>query len=172
MGFDAWSCDLEPSEDPSQRHIEDDVLTVMMRGKWDLLIAHPPCTDLAASGAWKFAEKGDRPTLALEFVKELMAAPIPRIAIENPIGLLSTNLRKPDQIVQPWWFGHREVKATCLWLKGLPKLRATNPVIAFESKIYAMTESPTRAKDRSRTYEGVALAMAEQWGPLLYDARK
>ena len=165
-GFDAWSCDLEPSETEGN-HIQDDVLNVVVRGKWDLLIAHPPYTDLAVSGARWFAEKGDRQEFALSLVQELLNAPIHRIAIENPIGVISTRLKKPTQIVQPWWFGHEELKPTCLWLKNLPKLRATDPVMAFDSRIYKMPESETRAKDRSRTYRGVAIAMAEQWGRLL-----
>lgn len=165
-GFDAWSCDYEESETPGQ-HIIDDVLNVIVRGRWDLLIAHPPCTDLAVSGAWLFEQKGDRSTVALEFVRELMNAPIKRIAIENPISIISSHIRKPDQIVQPWWFGDEANKATCLWLKGLPLLRATDPKIVFGSTIHNMSPSATRSKDRSRTYRGLALAMAEQWGRLL-----
>lgn len=165
-GFDAWSCDYEESETPGQ-HIIDDVLNVIVRGHWDLLIAHPPCTDLAVSGAWLFEQKGDRSTVALEFVRELMNAPIKRIAIENPISIISSHIRKPDQIVQPWWFGDEANKATCLWLKGLPLLRATDPKIVFGSTIHNMSPSATRSKDRSRTYRGLALAMAEQWGRLL-----
>jgi hypothetical protein len=166
MGFDAWSVDYEPSETPGN-HIQDDVLNVIVRGRWDLLIAHPPCTDLAVSGARWFSEKGDAAEFALELVKALMAAPIPRIAIENPISIISTRLRKPNQIIQPWWFGHDELKPTCLWLKALPHLRATNPVMTFESKVHKMSPSTDRARLRSRTYTGVAKAMAEQWGKLL-----
>lgn len=163
-GFDAWSCDLEPSETPGN-HVEDDVLNVIARGHWDLFIVHPPCTHLAASGAWAREGKGDKPEAALEFVRELLAAPIRHICLENPIGLISTRIAKPQQIIQPWWFGHEEVKATCLWLKNLPALRATSPVLAFESKILAMSPSADRAKNRSRTYQGVADAMVSQWGP-------
>lgn len=166
MGFDAWSVDWEESETPGN-HIVDDVLNVVIRGKWDLFIAHPPCTDLAVSGARWFGEKGDRLDIALAFVRELMYAPVPRIAIENPIGIINTRIKKPTQIIQPWWFGDPELKGTCLWLKNLPILRATNPVITFESRIYSMPESQDRAKLRSRTYPGVAKAMAEQWGRLL-----
>lgn len=166
-GFDAWSCDLEPSETPGQ-HIEDDALNVIHRGHWDLLIAHPPCTDLAISGARWFAEKGDRQEFALALVQELMAAPIRRIAIENPVSIISSRLRKPNQIIQPWWFGHAETKTTCLWLKNLPQLKATNPVFDWDTRrIHMMPESANRGRERSRTYAGVATAMAEQWGKLL-----
>jgi hypothetical protein len=166
LGFDAWSCDYEPSELPGN-HLMDDVLNIACRGRWDLLIAHPPCTNLAASGSAWFAQKGDRPDLAVEFVRELMALPIPHIAIENPIGYLSTQIRKPDQIIQPWWFGEDTTKATCLWLKDLPPLKPTNPVITVESNAHQMGETKSRAKNRSRTYLGVAKAMAEQWGRYL-----
>lgn len=166
LGIEAWSVDLLPTETPGN-HIEDDILNVAYRGHWDLLIAHPPCTDLAASGAWLFKKKNDRPEFALALVQELLSAPIRRIAIENPVGVISTRMRKPDQIVQPWWFGHPHNKSTCLWLKNLPKLRPTNPTIAFGSVARDMSPSSTRRKDRSRTYEGVAQAMATQWGRLL-----
>lgn len=166
LGLDAWSVDYEPSETPGN-HIQDDILNVIYRGTWDLLIAHPPCTDLASSGAAWFAAKGDRPEFAIALVNELMAAPIRRVAIENPIGILSTRFRKPDQIIQPWWFGDDARKATCLWLKNLPKLRATAPVLTFHSDVYGMPDRKSRGKDRSRTYPGVALAMAEQWSKVL-----
>jgi hypothetical protein len=165
-GFDAWSCDLEPSETEGN-HVIDDVLNVVHRGRWDLFIAHPPCTDLAASGAWAFKFKGDRQEFALALVRELLAVPVPRIAIENPVSVISTRIAKPTQVVQPWWFGHPEPKATCLWLKALPKLRATNPVIPGKSNILAMPPSAERRAERSRTYRGVAEAMAEQWGAVL-----
>lgn len=120
LGHDAWSCDILPAEDGGE-HIETDVLKVLDRG-WDLMIAHPPCTHLAVSGARWFAEKRAEQEAALDFVRQLLAAPIPRIALENPISIISSRIRKPDQIIQPWQFGHGEVKATCLWLKNLPKL--------------------------------------------------
>lgn len=166
LGYDAWSCDLEPSETLG-KHVEDDVLNVMHRGQWDLLIVHPPCTNLAASGCAWFKYKTEQIELDLDFVRELLAAPIPHIALENPVGLISTRIRKPDQIIQPWWFGHDDRKGTCLWLKNLPKLRATEPVLTFNCSVQDMGESKARAKNRSRTYPGVAKAMAEQWGKLL-----
>jgi hypothetical protein len=166
LGHDAWSCDLEPSE-TAGNHIVDDVLNIVVRGKWDLLIAHPPCTDLAVSGAWLFEKKGDRIEYSLELVKELLSSPIPRIAIENPISIISTRIRPPDQIIQPWWFGHDTRKATCLWLKNLPKLKATDPILTFRDQTLEMSQNVDRAKNRSRTYSGVAKAMAEQWGRLL-----
>lgn len=166
LGFDAWSCDLEESETEGQ-HIQDDLLNVIGRGHWDLLIAHPPCTDLVVSGAWMFKEKELQQQAALDLVLALMDAPIPRIAIENPISIISTKIRKPDQIIQPWWFGDEANKSTCLWLKNLPRLKATNPVITFGSTIRDMPASPERQKNRSRTYEGIAKAMALQWGGIL-----
>ena len=128
------------------------------------MIAHPPCTHLAVSGARWFKDKQQEQQEALEFVKELMEAPIPRIAIENPISIISSRIRKPDQIIQPWMFGHGETKATCLWLKNLPKLKPTNIVEGRTSRIHHMAPSPERWKNRSRTYTGIASAMAEQWG--------
>lgn len=165
-GFDAWSCDLQESEAEGQ-HIVDDVLNVVVRGRWDLFIAHPPCTDLAVSGAWAFKLKGDRQEFALTLVRELLAAPVPRIAIENPVSVISSRVAKPTQVIQPWWFGHPEPKSTCLWLKNLPRLRATRAVIPGKSQILAMSPSEARRAERSRTYKGVADAMAEQWGAVL-----
>ena len=165
LGHDAWSCDLQPSEIPGN-HVQDDVLNVIVRGHWDLLIAHPPCTDLAVSGAAWFARKADRPEIALQFVRELMGAPIHRIAIENPVSIISSRIKKPTQIIQPWEFGHGVSKATCLWLKNLPKLQATNLVEACAPVVIQMSPSPTRAAERARTYQGIADAMAAQWGRL------
>lgn len=165
LGHDAWSCDLLPSE-TAGNHTEDDVLNVIGRGHWDLLIAHPPCTDLAVSGARWFEGKGDRPEAALEFVRQLMQAPIRRIAIENPVSIISSRIRKPDQIIQPWEFGHGESKATCLWLKNLPKLQPTSVVEACVPVIIQMSPSATRAAERAKTYPGIAAAMATQWGKL------
>ena len=161
-GHDAWSCDLLETEIPGQ-HIVGDVLGVIGDG-WDLMIAHPPCTHLAVSGARWWKDKGQEQADALEFVRALMAAPIDRIALENPISKISSAIRKPDQIVQPWEFGHGETKATCLWLKGLPKLQPTDVVEGREPKVHHMAPGPNRWRERSRTYAGIAKAMAQQWG--------
>lgn len=161
-GHDAWSCDLLLTEIPGQ-HIQGDVLTILNDG-WDLMIAHPPCTHLAVSGARWFKEKWGDQMKALDFVRRLMDAPIPRIAIENPISVISSKIRKPDQIIQPWMFGHGETKATCLWLKGLPKLQPTDIVDGRENRVHRMSPGPNRWKERSRTFSGIAIAMAEQWG--------
>lgn len=165
MGHDAWSCDLLPSEDDSPFHIQDNVL-LNLGDDWDLMVAHPPCQHLSVSGARHFKEKqaDGRQQAALEFVQRLMDAPINRIAIENPISIISSRIRKPDQIIHPWQFGHGETKATCLWLKNLPKLVPTDIVEGREARVHKMAPSPNRWKDRSRTYEGVGAAMAAQWG--------
>jgi site-specific DNA-cytosine methylase len=162
QGHDAWSCDLLETEIPGQ-HIVGDVLEVLGDG-WDLMVAHPPCTHLAVSGARWWKDKAQEQADALEFVRALMAAPIDRIALENPISKISSAIRKPDQIVQPWQFGHGETKATCLWLKGLPKLRPTDVVEGREPKVHHMAPGPNRWRERSRTYAGIAAAMANQWG--------
>jgi hypothetical protein len=162
-GHDAWSCDLLESEDGSPYHIQDNAL-LNLEDDWDLMIAHPPCTHLAVSGARWFKEKQTEQAEALQFVRDLLAAPIKRIALENPISIISSRIRKPDQIIHPWQFGHGEVKATCLWLKGLPKLTPTNIVEGRHPKVHRMPPSPDRWKERSRTYAGIARAMAEQWG--------
>lgn len=164
LGHDAWSCDLLPAEDGSEFHIQYDVRDFVMGRGWDLMIAHPPCTHLAVSGARWFKDKKVEQEQALRFVQMLMDAPIDQIAIENPISIISSRIRKPDQIIQPWQFGHGETKATCLWLKNLPKLVPTNIVEGREAKIYRMPPGPDRWKERSRTYKGIAMAMAEQWG--------
>lgn len=168
LGHDAWSCDLLPSEDDSRHHIQGDVFSFLtgMAQPWDLMIGHPPCTDLAVSGARHFAEKiaDGRQGRALDFVQRLMDAPIPRIAIENPISVISSKIRKPDQIIQPWQFGHGETKATCLWLKNLPMLTPTNIVEGREARVHRMPPGPNRWRERSRTFEGIAKAMAELWG--------
>lgn len=186
-GHDAWSCDLLESEDESIWHIQGDALKVIKGFRyratpfvilpWDLIIAHPPCTDLAVSGARHFPAKiaDGRQQRALDFVQALMDAPCDRIAIENPISVISSKIRKPDQIIQPWMFGHPETKSTCLWLKGLPKLvpnedaehvkahMMTLPV-AERARVHHMPPGPDRWKERSRSYIGIAEAMAEQWG--------
>ena len=163
MGHDAVSCDLLPSERPGP-HIQGDVLPLLGQG-WDMLIAFPPCTHLCSSGArWWPAKRVDgRQAAALAFARALMDAPIPRVAIENPVGLLSTAVRRPDQIIQPWQFGHGETKATCLWLRGLPLLVPTCIVAGREPRIHRMAPGPDRARERSRTYPGIAAAMAAQW---------
>ena len=164
-GHDATSCDLLPTEIPG-KHIQGDVLEVIKQEQFDLMISHPPCQHLSSSGArWFPAKRADgRQQRALEFVQQLLDAPIPMIALENPVSVISTYIRKSDQYVQPWMFGHGETKRTGLWLKGLPLLRPTNIVEGREQKVWLMGPSPDRWKDRSRTYQGIADAMAEQWG--------
>ncbi len=163
LGHNAYSCDLLPSEDNSPCHIQGDVRDIL-GSEWDLMIAHPPCTHLSVSGARWFKDKQVEQAAALDFVRDLMAAPINRIAIENPISIISSRIRKPDQIIQPWQFGHGETKATCLWLKNLPKLAPTNIVEGREARVHKMPPGPDRWKERSRTYTGIAQAMAAQWG--------
>jgi len=161
-GHDAWSCDLLPTNRPGQ-HITGDVRRILSDG-WDLLIAHPPCTYLAVSGARWFKDRLAEQADAIDFVRLLLSADIPRVALENPVGVISSRIRKPDQIIQPWQFGHGETKATCLWLKNLPKLTPTDVVSGREQKVHRMPPSPDRWKLRSLTYPGIAHAMAEQWG--------
>lgn len=170
-GHDAWSCDLLPAEDGSEFHFEGDcfaqIYGTWLDGKsWDLLVAHPPCTHLSVSGARHFeAKRADgRQQEAIDFFMRLTRAPVPRIAIENPVCIMSSIWREPDQIIQPWQFGHGETKATCLWLKGLPPLKPTNIVEGREPRVHFMPPGPDRWKERSRTFEGIAEAMAAQWG--------
>ena len=163
-GHDAMSCDFLPTDVPGP-HYQGNVLDVIGDG-WDLMIAHPPCTHLAVSGARWFKEKQKEQAEALDFVRLLLAAPVPSIALENPVSIISSRIRKPDQVVQPWQFGHGETKATCLWLKNLPLLKPTNIVDGREARIHRMPPSPDRWKERSKTYVGIAAAMAEQWGTL------
>lgn len=157
-GHDAWSCDLLPTERPGN-HYQCDIRNVLNM-KWDLVIAHPPCTDLSVSGARWFKDKDQQPAIKFFMIFTKLSC---KWAIENPIGIMSTRFRKPDQIIQPWQFGHGETKATCLWLSGLPKLKPTNIVDGREGKIWKMPPSKDRAKLRSLTYTGIAKAMAEQW---------
>jgi len=163
-GWDAWSCDLLPSETEGN-HYQGDVNNVLPFG-WDMMIAHPPCTYLCSSGM-HWTTRGFRdPKLtsdALSFVNLLLNVDIKYIALENPVGRISTAIRKPDQIIQPWQFGHEEKKATCLWLKGLPILKHTKIMEKREQKNWLMSPSPNRWKERSRTYKGIADAMADQW---------
>lgn len=201
LGHDAFSCDLLESEDESPFHIQGDVLSLLTDG-WDLAIFHPPCTHLAVSGSRWFKDKVKEQAEALVFVQTLMDAPIPKIAIENPISVISSRIRKPDQIIQPWMFGEDASKSTCLWLKGLPLLKPTNII---EGQLYCcgskiengdvrgcpncngdkkakriygnqtpsgqnnLGPSPTRWKERSRTFEGIASAMAEQYSLFICD---
>jgi site-specific DNA-cytosine methylase len=173
-GHDAWSLDLLPAEDGSKYHYYDYDLTIGLKydamlqlnhyGLWDLIIAHPPCTHLAVSGARWFKDKRAEQEQAIRFVLSLAAARAEKICIENPVSVLSTKWRKPDQIIQPWMFGHGETKATCLWLKNLPKLIPTNIVSGREARTHKEPPSADRWKNRSRTLQGIADAMAEQWG--------
>lgn len=164
LGHDAWSCDLLPAEDGSEFHIQDDAIIVAHRGDLDLMICHPPCTHLAVSGARWFKDKVVEQAQALDFVRRLLDAPIERIALENPVSIISTKIRKSDQVIQPWQYGHPETKATCLWLKNLPKLVPTDIVEGREARVHRMPPWPNRWKERSRTFSGVAEAMANQWG--------
>lgn len=163
-GHEAMSCDLLPTDSPGP-HYQGDVFDLDL-SKFDLMIAHPPCTHLAVSGARHFPEKraDGRQQAALEFVRRLLDAPVPKIALENPVSIISTKIRKPDQIIQPWQHGHGETKATCLWLKGLPLITPTNIVDGRSDRIHKMPPSPDRWKLRSTTYQGIADAMASQWG--------
>lgn len=212
LGHDAWSCDLLPSEDDSPNHIRGNALTWAYEERWDLMIAHPPCTHLAVSGAKHFAAKraSGLQQEALDFVRRLLVVPIKKIALENPVSIISSAIRKPDQIIHPWQFGHEEEKTTCLWLKNLPKLTPTklmpqsyscecgtnfplrlgpagcpnclgendkvalgygHKVITKSGKVlpkwYNLPPSETRWKERSRTFQGIADAMAAQWGAVL-----
>lgn len=162
LGHDAWSCDLLPSEDDSPYHLQGDVLDVI-NDSWDLAIFHPPCTHLAVSGARWFHLKQQEQAEALAFVQALLDAPIPHIALENPVSIISSRIRRPDQTLQPYEFGHGEVKRTCLWLKNLPLLVPTNVVDGREARVHRMPPGPDRWKERSRTYPGVAAAMATQY---------
>ena len=161
-GHNAISCDLLDTEQPGP-HIKDNVLNHLSQ-KYDLLIPHPPCTHLAVSGARWFKYKKKEQAEALNFVRKLMECNIPKIAIENPISIISTKIRKPDQIIQPWQYGHGEVKATCLWLKNLPKLIPAQIVTGRTPRVFLTPPSIDRWKIRSRTLTGIAASMAKQWG--------
>lgn len=162
-GHDAWSCDLLPADDNSKFHYQCDVLTLLDDG-WDLMVAFPPCTHLAVSGARWFKDKKKEQKEAIQFFLDLIHNnKIPKIAVENPIGIMSTFFRKPDQIIQPWQFGHGETKATCLWLHNLPLLKPTNIVSGREQRIWKLPPSKDRWKLRSKTFSGIAKAMSEQW---------
>ena len=166
LGHEAYSCDIEPcSGGHPEWHLRCDALE-LLKMRWDMILAFPPCTDLAVSGAKWFAEKqaDGRQKRSIDFFLRFANADCPKIAIENPVGIMSTVWRKPDQIIQPWMFGHGETKKTCLWLKGLPHLIPTHIVDGREQRVWRMPPSADRAKLRSRTYHGVARAMAKQWG--------
>ena len=165
LGHDAYSCDLQAcSGGHDEWHIQVDALQ-LLKIKWDMVLAFPPCTHLAVSGVRYFSEKrrDGRQQAAIDFFMRFAECDCPRVAIENPVGIMSTVYRKPDQIIQPWQFGHGETKATCLWLRGLPQLRPTEIVDGREQRIWRMPPGPERAKLRARTYPGIARAMAEQW---------
>lgn len=176
LGHDAWSCDLLPAEDGDPHHFQTDVLTVLHDG-WEMMIAHPPCTYLSRAGArwWKSPGRDEHAQSAAQFVLALWNAPISKIAIENPIGQLNQRWRYPDQTIQPWEYGEPFSKATCLWLKGLPPLMPTSVLSDFEPLVASNTSYRARnglppkgkvhtAKDASRTFAGIAAAMAAQWG--------
>lgn len=174
LGHEAYSCNIEPcSGGHPEWHLQCDALE-MLKLQWDMIIAHPPCTHLSSSGARWFPEKraDGRQQQGIDFFMSFTRADCPHIAVENPVGIMSTQYRKPDQIIQPWMFGHPEKKATCLWLKGLPKLEPTNDVSAYmrtlpksrQERLHYLPPGPDRARIRSRTFPGIAKAMAEQWG--------
>lgn len=182
-GHDAWSCDLLDTEGTRRgNHLVGDVRLAIegklhkfpnavdirtgsqpLFKKWDMMIAHPPCTHLAVSGARWFKDKLAEQAEALDFVRLLLDAPIQHIALENPISIISSKIRKPDQIIQPWQFGHGETKATCLWLKNLPKLTPSKIVDGRQPRVHFASPGPDRWKERSRTLPGIAQAMADQW---------
>jgi hypothetical protein len=172
LGHEAYSCDIIPcSGGHPEWHIQQDVIP-LLKEKWDMVIAFPPCTDLAVSGARHFEQKrkDGRQQKSIDFFLQFTKLDhIPRVAIENPVSIMSTHYRKPDQIIQPWQFGHGETKATCLWIKGLPLLKPTEIVSERDQRIWRMAPGPERSKLRSKTYSGIAKAMAEQWGGIAND---
>lgn len=168
QGHDAWSCDIEPTEGDPLFHLQEDVLPVAHDPgqHWNMMVAFPPCTHLSLSGArwWPQKRADNRQQLASLFFRALWDAPIPRVAIENPVGFMNSSWQKPTQIIHPWQFGHGETKATCLWIRGLPLLEPTNIVDGRGNRIHRIGPQKNRAKIRSKTYEGIAKAMGEQWG--------
>lgn len=171
LGHNAYSCDLLPADDNSEYHYQCDLKEAIRIAGWsfDLMIFHPPCTHLAVSGARWFKDKQQEQKEALEFVRFLLDTDCKYIALENPVSIISSHIRKPDQYIQPWQFGHGETKATCLWLKNLPKLIPTDIVEGREPKVHRMSPGPDRWKLRSKTYQGIADAMAEQWSKYIID---
>ena len=168
LGYrNVWSCDLEPTSGRPDWHLQQDVIPLLQEN-WDMIIAFPPCTHLAVSGARWFEEKrkDGRQQQGIDFFMEFAHCKCEKVAIENPVGIMSTIWRKPDQIIQPWMFGHGETKATCLWLRGLPELKPTNIVNGREQRIFKMPPSKDRGKLRSLTFQGIAQAMAKQWNKL------
>jgi site-specific DNA-cytosine methylase len=165
-GHDAWSVDIVATEGDPRWHIVGDAVQVGRAQHWDLVIAFPPCTHLSSSGArwWPDKQADGRQAWAVFFVMQLWSLPAARVVIENPVGKLSTDFRKPDQIIQPWQHGHGEVKTTCLWVRGVPLLRPSDVVAGREQRMWRMGETADRARERSRTYPGVAAAMSDQWG--------
>ena len=166
LGYEAYSCDILPcSGGHPEWHLQQDVVP-LLKEQWDLVVAFPPCTHLASSGARWFNQKrkDGRQLCAINFFMEFVNCNCDRVAIENPVGIMSNVYRKPDQIIQPWQFGHGETKSTCLWLKGLPKLIHTDIVSGRDGRIWRMPPSKERSKLRSKTYTGIAKAMAQQWG--------
>tara|TARA_R110000772_G_scaffold57381_5_gene129998 strand:+ start:851 stop:1408 length:558 start_codon:yes stop_codon:yes gene_type:complete len=163
-GHDAYSCDILPSDDASDKHYQVDIREQLYK-PWDMIVAFPPCTDLAVSGARWFKEKqkDGRQEKSIDFFRLFTTLECKKVAIENPIGIMSTLYQKPDQIIQPWQFGHGETKATCIWLKGLPKLIATEVVTGREQRIWKLPPSKDRWKERSKTYQGIGDAMGSQW---------
>ena len=160
-GHDAWSCALLPTDLPGN-HIQGDVCDILDDG-WDMMLAHPPCTYLAVSGARWFKDSQEEQVQALEFVRTLLNAPIEHIALENPVSIISSRIRKPDQYIQPWQFGHGETKRTCLWLQNLPLLNPSCIVEGGDGRVWKEAPGPDRWKRRSITYPGIAKAMAQQW---------
>lgn len=175
-GHNAFSCDLLPCEKGPRRHYQQDIRIALKVRKWDLFVVHPECTHLCGSGArwWPEKRADGRQQRAIDFFIEMMGADVDMIAAENPVGILSSAYRKPDQIIQPYQFGHMEMKTTCLWLKNLPPLAPTHDLERetkalpphIKQRMHHMRPSPDRWKERSRTYQGIAEAMAEQWGSL------
>lgn len=171
LGLEAFSCDiLECSGGHPEWHLKQDVISLLDRN-WDMIVAFPPCTHLASSGARWFLEKrkDGRQQKAINFFMKIINSKCKKIAVENPVGIMSNKYKKPDQIIQPWMFGHGETKRTCLWLKNLPLLKPTKIVEGREQRIWKLPPSKNRAKLRSKTYLGIAKAMANQWGCLLFE---
>jgi hypothetical protein len=169
LGVDAWSCDVLPTSGRLPQYHIQEPLDRVDRTRFGALIGFPPCTHLASSGArwFKDKQKDGRQQAGIDFFMDVVDNGLEYMCVENPIGIMSTQFRKPDQIIQPWMFGHGETKSTCLWLRGFPPLIPTNIVDGREARIHKMPPSPERSKLRSKTYQGIACAMADQWSPYL-----